>query len=146
MRLGAGRAGYLAVTARNGEDKVTAIDEQQFSQHTWSADRVIGFYVEGVDGFAGLIDDATLEVGSGYVVVDAGRWIDGPKILLPVGLVSLVDVGLGTVYVNATKQQIRDGLEYNEDYAGDAYRGDPGPYLEVGEAASGVTRPGSVAA
>ena len=49
-------------------------------------DNLTGFKVHAVDGDIGKIDEATREVGGGYVVVDTGPWIFGKKVLLPAGV------------------------------------------------------------
>ena len=50
-------------------------------------DNLTGFHVHAVDGDIGKIDEATPEVGAGYIVVDTGPWIFGRKVMLPAGTV-----------------------------------------------------------
>ena len=86
-----------------------------------------GFGVEAVDGSIGKIDEATNEVGSSYVVVDTGPWIFGKKVLLPAGVIDRVDTESETVYVNRTKDEIKDSPEFDES----TYR-DPEYHEEIG--------------
>lgn len=73
-----------------------------------------GFSVEALDGSIGKIDRATLDVGSSSVVVDTGPWIFGRKVMLPAGTIERVDWDDETVYVDRTKDQIKDSPEFDE--------------------------------
>ena len=84
---------------------------------------VTGFDVEAVDGAIGSVDEATLEVGESYLVVDTGKWIFGKKVLLPAGLVDNVDRDEETVHVGRTKEEIKAAPEFDTDrYRESAYR------------------------
>ena len=74
-----------------------------------------GLAVEAVDGSIGKVDEATNDVGQSFIVVDTGPWIFGKKVMLPASVVSRVDLDTETVFVNRTKQQIKDAPEYEED-------------------------------
>jgi hypothetical protein len=67
-----------------------------------------GYGVEALDGSIGKIDETSNDVGSAYLVVDTGRWIFGKKVMLPAGVVSRVDGDEEKVFVNRTKEQIKD--------------------------------------
>ena len=88
-----------------------------------------GYGVEAVDGGIGKVDEATYEVGSSYMVVDTGPWIFGKKVLLPAGVIDRIDPVAETVYVNRTKDQIKDSPEFDESTYTDAgYRSEVGSY------------------
>src|SRR5215213_10151848 len=72
------------------------------------------FDVEATDGSIGHIDKATRDVGSSYIVVATGPWIFGRKVMLPAGVIQRVDTKEKKVYVNCTKDQIKDSPELNE--------------------------------
>ena len=103
-------------------------------QSTLGADMVgdvdlIGFSVEALDGGIGKIDEASYDVGASYIVVDTGPWIFGKKVMLPAAIIKRVDVEDETVYVDRTKEQIKDAPEFDEDrYRDDAYRDELGGY------------------
>jgi hypothetical protein len=83
-----------------------------------SADRqahpdLSGYKVEATDGAIGSIDEASYEVDAAYLVVDTGPWIFGRKVLLPAGMVQRVDHGERIVYVDRTKEQIKDSPEFD---------------------------------
>lgn len=91
-----------------------------------------GFKVEALDGSIGSIDEATYEVGQSYVVVDTGPWIFGKKVLLPAGVVRAVDEENELVFVNRTKQEIKNAPELGVDALDDTYRSSVGSYYGPG--------------
>ena len=76
---------------------------------------VSAYGVEATDGSIGSIDEATYEVGGAYLVVDTGPWIFGRKVLLPAGTVQRVDHEDRKVYVDRSKDQIKESPEYDAD-------------------------------
>ncbi|GAB1642286.1 PRC-barrel domain-containing protein [Krasilnikovia sp. MM14-A1259] len=88
-----------------------------------------GYHVEAVDGRIGSIDEATYEVGSALLVVDTGPWIFGRKVLLPAGTVQRIDHKDRKVYVDRSKDQIKNSPEYDKDTFSTAeYRQQVGDY------------------
>ncbi|MER6302024.1 PRC-barrel domain-containing protein [Kitasatospora sp. NPDC001539] len=70
---------------------------------------LVGFHVEATDGPIGKIDKHSDEVGDAYLVVDTGPWIFGSRVLLPAGTVARVDQHDKKVYVDRTKDEIKNG-------------------------------------
>jgi len=104
-----------------------------YRDQQWAAGDLSGYEVEAIDGGIGKIDEASQDVGASYVVVDTGPWIFGKKVLLPAGVVSRVDVDDERVFVNRTKDQIKDAPEFDQDnYRDDAYRSSVGSYYDQG--------------
>jgi hypothetical protein len=92
-----------------------------------------GFGVEALDGSIGKVDQATYDVGASYIVVDTGPWIFGKKVMLPAGVVRGIEETEEVVFVNRTKEQIKNAPEYDDALAGeDAYRRDLGGYYGPG--------------
>ncbi len=88
-----------------------------------------GFSVEATDGGIGKIDEATYETARSYIVVDTGPWIFGKKVVLPAGVIDRVDLDAETVYVNRSKDEIKNAPEFDESrYHDDAYRAELGGY------------------
>ena len=82
-----------------------------------------GYSVEAMDGGIGKVDEATYETSRSYIVVDTGPWIFGKKVLLPAGIIDRVDPDSETVYVNRSKDEIKNAPEFDEDtYRDDTYR------------------------
>jgi hypothetical protein len=73
-----------------------------------------GYSVAAVDGDIGRVDSATYDTGSANLVVDTGPWIFGRKVMLPAGVVERIDTSEKKVYVDRTKDQIKDAPEYDE--------------------------------
>ena len=100
-----------------------------------TATDVTGFSVEALDGKIGKVDEATNDVNGSYIVVDTGPWIFGKKVLLPAGVIRDVDLDTETVYVNRTKEQIKDAPEFDEKtFRDDSYRSQLGSYYGPGGA------------
>ena len=92
---------------------------------------VTGYKIAAVDGDIGKVDEATNESGAAGLVVDTGPWIFGRKVLLPPGVVERVDHDDQKVYVDRSKEQIKDAPEFDPD-AGvdDDYRTRLGSYYD----------------
>lgn len=87
-----------------------------------------GFKVEATDGSIGKVDKHSDEVGSSYLVVDTGVWIFGKHVLLPAGTVSRIDTDDKKVFVDRTKDQIKNAPEFDKD----KHTGDAGYHEQVG--------------
>lgn len=84
-----------------------------------------GYAVRAVDGEIGRVEKA----GDTDLVVDTGPWIFGKKVLLPAGVIQNVDLDEEKVYVNRTKDEIKDSPEFDEKtYREPAYRDRVGSY------------------
>ena len=103
-----------------------------------------GYEVEARDGSIGTVEEATTQAGQSYLVVDTGTWIFGRRVLLPAGVVERVDSGDRKVFVNRSREEIRDAPEYGEPGATDLYRQQVGSYYgglgEAGPARRSATR------
>jgi hypothetical protein len=92
-----------------------------------------GYTVEALDGSIGKVDEATYEVGRSSIVVDTGPWIFGKKVMLPAGVIQRIDTADESVYVNRTKDQIKDSPEFDDSLKKDEnYRGELGTYYGRG--------------
>lgn len=91
-----------------------------------------GFKVEATDGEIGTVDEATYEVGASYLVVDTGPWIFGKKTMLPAGVIERIDPDDRRIWVNRTKDEIKNAPEFDESsYHDTSYRSDIGDYYEL---------------
>jgi hypothetical protein len=96
---------------------------------------VVGYSVEALDGSIGKIDEATYDAGTSYIVVDTGPWIFGKKVMLPAGTIRSADHDEEKVFVNRTKDQIKDAPEFDDSLIGDeGYRTELGSYYGQGGA------------
>lgn len=101
------------------------------ARRTQGATSLVGYEVAARDGDIGKIDEASDEVGTSRLVVDTGAWIFGRKVILPAGTVDRVDDADRKVYVDLTKDQIKNSPEWDQDSAFDeGYRGRLGNYYD----------------
>ncbi len=92
-----------------------------------------GFTIDALDGEIGKVDEATFESGSSYLIVDTGPWIFGRKVMLPAGVVSRIDHENKRVWVDRTKDQIKNAPEFDESMLSDTtYRERLGTYYGEG--------------
>src|ERR1051325_2386033 len=92
-----------------------------------------GFKVEATDGEIGKVDEATREIGGSFLIVDTGPWIFGKKIMGPAGLVRDIDPDTETIFVNRTKDEIKNAPEFDETrYHDQSYRNELGDYYNRG--------------
>jgi hypothetical protein len=92
-------------------------------------EKLVGYKIEAIDGDIGKIDQANTEIGAQSIVVDTGPWIFGQKVMLPAGIIQRVDHAEQRVWVNATKDRIKNAPEYSPDLYQEAeYRNRLGEY------------------
>jgi hypothetical protein len=104
-----------------------------YREQTWGATDLTGYSVEATDGGIGKVDEATNEIGGSYIVVDTGPWIFGKKVMLPAGTIQTVDTDEQMIYVNLTKDEIKDAPEFDETrYRDETYRTELGGYYGRG--------------
>jgi hypothetical protein len=112
---------------------MTTTDLWAYSSTFISQPELTGFSVEALDGGIGKVDSATYEAGQGYLIVDTGPWIFGKKVMLPAGVIRDVDLDTETVFVNRTKDQIKNAPEFDDDkYRDSKYRDELGGYYGPG--------------
>ena len=100
-----------------------------------------GFKVEATDGSIGKVDEATHEAAGSFIVVDTGPWIFGKKVMLPAGVIRDVDLDSETVFVDLTKDEIKEGPEFDEaTYRDQAYRNKLGEYYRARREMRGAHR------
>jgi hypothetical protein len=112
----------------------TTVDVWTFRDQSLDAASLVGFEIEATDGSIGKIDEATGELGRSQLIVDTGPWIFGKKVLLPAGVVDRVDLDAETVFVNRTKDEIKNAPEFDVDLHrdDDEYRNRLGGYYGGG--------------
>jgi hypothetical protein len=94
-------------------------------------DALEGLDVEATDGSIGSVDEATVDVGASYIVVDTGPWIFGKKVLIPASAITRIDIDNRKAYLRLTKDQIKDSPEFDADnYRSTTYREKVGTYYD----------------
>jgi PRC-barrel domain len=114
---------------------MASMDLWVYRQTSWTQNDLAGFSVEAIDGSIGKVDEASTATDASYLVVDTGPWIFGKKVMLPAGVVRDVDLDAQTIFVNRTKEEIKNAPEFDEGrYSEDQYRGELGGYYGQGGA------------
>jgi hypothetical protein len=104
-----------------------------YREQTWGTTDLAGYSVEATDGGIGKVDEATYDVGGSYIVVDTGPWIFGKKVMLPAGVIERIDSDSETIFVNLTKDEIKNAPEFDESsYRDESYRSEIGGYYGRG--------------
>ncbi len=96
----------------------TSPDIWQFRESMAFAARGVdlsGFEVVGRDGSLGTVDEAANDVRVNYLVVRAGAWLSDRRLLLPAYVVERVDPPARKLFVDRTKQDLRDAPEFDPD-------------------------------
>ena len=100
---------------------------------SWMSSDLTDYAISAIDGDIGKVDDATYDVNNSYLVVDTGGWIFGKKVMLPAGVVSNVDHTNRRVFVDRTKEQIKNAPEFKDSFLDDMrYRDQLGTYYGEG--------------
>jgi hypothetical protein len=74
---------------------------------------VSGYEVVGPDGPIGTVDKASNDVRVNYIIVDTGDWLDNRPVVLPAGTVERIDPSARKVFVDRTKDEIRNAPEFH---------------------------------
>jgi hypothetical protein len=112
---------------------MSAADLWTYRDTTLGTANLSGFDVEALDGAIGKVDEATSDVGSSYLVIDTGPWIFGKRVMLPAGIIDRVDTEGETVWVNRTKEEIKNAPEFDESRVTDErYRDELAGYYGPG--------------
>jgi hypothetical protein len=97
--------------------------------HDVDAVDIVGYGVEALDGSIGKVDEATYDAGSAHLVIDTGPWIFGQKVVLPAGIITSVNFEDETVFVNRTKEEIKNAPPFDEaTYREPSYSEELGTY------------------
>jgi hypothetical protein len=98
-----------------------------------------GFTVEARDGKIGKVDEATHEAGGSFIVADTGPWIFGTKVMLPAGVIRDIDPDTETIFVDLTKDEIKNAPEFDEKTHRDqSYRNELGSYYSGRRTGQGI--------
>jgi len=100
-----------------------------------SPSKVVGYDVEARDGSIGKVDEGSYDTDPSYLVVDTGPWIFGKKVMLPAGVIQSVDHDDEKIFVNRTKDEIKNAPEFDDSLLRDRkYRDRLGSYYGPGGA------------
>jgi hypothetical protein len=107
----------------------TMTDVWTYRNPGWLDADLTGYEIEAADGDIGKVDECNREVGANYLVVDTGPWIFGKKVMLPAGVVKDIDHDSEKIFVDRTKDEIKNAPEFDEArYREPLYRDELGAY------------------
>ena len=100
------------------EEKAEAKREAAYDSHLRSANKVTGYHINATDGNIGhvedfIIDGDTWEIR--YMVVDTQNWWPGRKLLLAPQWNDRVSWDDSTLYVDLSREAIKNGPEYHPE-------------------------------
>jgi len=93
-------------------------DEQGWDPHLRSTNDVRGYHIQALDGDIGhvedfIVDDETWAIR--YLIINTENWWPGKKVLVSPQWIERVSWGESTVFVDLTREDIRQSSEYTED-------------------------------
>ena len=95
-------------------DMFTFRDTLTQTGDTASGGNLEGYELEASDGSIGKVLASTHEASESYLIVDTGGWLLSKKVMLPAGVVERVDHDGRAVFVNRTRDEIKDAPEFDE--------------------------------
>ena len=90
-----------------------------YRDNSWLGADLAGYQVDAIDGEIGKVKKATYDVGSSFLVLETGPLVFGRRVMLPAGVVSGIDHVNKRVFVERSKDQIKNAPEFDEAFFGD---------------------------
>jgi len=84
----------------------------------WNVSTIKGYAIAATDGTIGTVGDFLFDDSDWLVrwlVIDAGDWLSGRKVLLPPSALGSLDPARGEFAVKLTRQQVSDSPEFDSD-------------------------------
>lgn len=117
-----------------GTPTITRWQPWTYRDSSWLNTDITGYTVDAVDGQIGKVDKAMHQVENAFLVVETRGLIFGDKVMLPAGVVSGVDHNNRRVFVERTKEQIKNAPEFKDEMIDDPnYRSTIGTYYGEGK-------------
>jgi hypothetical protein len=112
---------------------MSMVEIYTWRETAWGTTDLSGFEVQATDGGIGKVDADTRDVQAhGFIVVDTGPWIFGKKVMLPAGAITAIDHDEGTIFVDRTKDEIKDSPEFDDTrFRDEPYRTQVGDYYRT---------------
>ena len=108
----------LSGATQRRNEEARAEREETSDVHLRSANKVTDYHIEAIDGDIGhvedfIIDEETWEIR--YMVVDTQNWWPGKQVLVAPQWIGRVSWSDSKVYVDLSRETIKNGPEYNPD-------------------------------
>ena len=108
--LGLGALAVAGMIAGAGEEESTT-QEQREDPHLRSTREVIGYHLQATDGELGHVEDFYVSERDWviqYMLVDAGDWSPGRKVLVAPDWIATVSWPKSTVYVGLAREKVKE--------------------------------------
>lgn len=92
--------------------------EKAWDAHLRSSKAVTGYHIEAVNGEIGHVEDFVIDDDSWtirYLIINTGNWLPGKKVLLSPDWIERVSWIDSKVFVNLTRETIKQSPEFTED-------------------------------
>ena len=93
-------------------------DEKSWDPHLRSTSAVSGYDIQASDGEIGHVEDFVIDGETWairYLVIDTQNWLPGKKVLISPQWIERVSWDLSTVFVNLSRDAIKQAPEYTEE-------------------------------
>ena len=108
----------LSGAAQRRNEEAREEREEANDLHLRSANKVTGYYIEATDGDIGHVEDFIIDGETWqirYMVVDTKNWWPGKKVLVAPQWIDRVSWSDSKVYVDLSRETIKNGPEYHPD-------------------------------
>jgi hypothetical protein len=108
---------YL-VRDREKWNKSTRAEQASWDPHLRSTHDVSGHHIQAADGEIGHVEDFIIDDGTWairYLIIDTRNWWPGKKVLVSPQWIERVSWSESKVFVNLTRETIRQSPEYTEE-------------------------------
>lgn len=98
--------------------RVSAQEENAWDPHLRSTSDVSGHHIQASDGEIGHVDDFIIDEETWairYLIIDTQNWWPGKKLLISPRWIERVSWSESKVFVNLTRESIRQSPEYTEE-------------------------------
>ena len=111
-------------------EPVERVEESDVNSYLRSSDEVIGYNIQSTDDGIGHVEDFIMDTQHWiirYMIIDTRNWLPGKKVLISPAWISGIRWETSEVYVDLTRDQIKNSPEYdpetlNRDYETRLYR------------------------
>jgi uncharacterized protein YrrD len=117
-----------AAAPATGRFQIAETDESErhhesMDPHLRSTQAIRGYQIQASDGTLGHVSDFLMDDKSWMIhglVVETGDWFSGKEVLIPLSKIAWISCDESKVFVNLTKEAVRQGPEYCVPQAGNA--------------------------
>ena len=102
--------------------KESLVSKKKWNSHLRSIHEVDGYHIHATDGEIGHVEDFIIDVHTWeirYLIVDTKNWWPGKKVMISPEGIERVSWSEGEVFVNLSREAIKQSEKYSEEYLPD---------------------------